>query len=75
MYNRCFKYVKDLAALVNAVPTMPRTVGRQRHRENVLVDIPYEYLLCNMYLLFLDHILVGIDGRFDKYGLFIEWLL
>ena len=28
MYNRCFKYAKDLAALVNAEPTMPRTVGR-----------------------------------------------
>ena len=68
MYNRCFKYAKDLAALVNAEHTMPRTVGRQRHAANAPADIPYEYWLRNVYLPFLDHILVGIDSRFDKYG-------
>ena len=72
IYNRCFKYAKDLAALVNAEPTMPRTVGRQRHRANAPADIPYEYCLRNVYLPFLDHILVGIDSRFDKYGVVIH---
>ena len=67
MYNRSFKYAKDLAALVNAEPTMPRTVGRQRHRANAPADIPSEYWLRNVYLPFLDHILVGIDSRFDKF--------
>ena len=50
MYNRCFKYAKDLAALVNAEPIMPRTVGRQRHRASAPADIPYEYWLRNVYL-------------------------
>ena len=72
MYNRCFKYAKDLAALVNAEPTMPRTVSRQRHRANAPADIPKEYWLRNVYLPFLDHILVGIDSRFDKYGVVVH---
>ena len=72
MYNRCFKYAKDLAALVNAESTMPRTVGRQPHRVNAPADIPYEYWLRNVYLPFLDHILVGIDSRFGKYGVVIH---
>ena len=54
MYNRCFKYAKDLAALVNAEPTMPRTVGRQHHRANAPTDITYEHWLRNVYLPFLD---------------------
>ena len=72
MYNRCFKYANDLAALVNAEPTMPRTVGRQRHRANAPADIPYEYWLRNVYLPFLDHILVGIDSHFDKYDVVVH---
>ena len=44
----------------------------QRHRANAPADIPYEYWLRNVYLPFLDHILVGIDSRFDKYGVVVN---
>ena len=47
---------------------MPRIAACQQHRENAESDTPFSYYRKNMCLPFLDHLINGIDVRFDKYG-------
>ena len=58
----------EMTSLIDIVPSMPRIATRQQHRENPESDTPFNYYRKNMCLPFLDHLINGIDVRFDKYG-------
>ena len=47
---------------------MPRIAARQQHRPNAESNTLLDYYRVNICLPFLDHIINGIDVRFDKYG-------
>ena len=67
-FSRCFEYAKEMASLIDIVQSMPRIATRQQHWENAEPDTPFNYYRNNMCLPFLDHLINGIDVRFDKYG-------
>ena len=67
-FTRCFSYATDLAALFNVEPSRPLTAVRQSHRANAAAETPYQYWLFNAYSPFLDHIIMEVDSRYDKYG-------
>ena len=67
-YKRCFRYASDIANTIGVQPTMPRIASRQEHRANAEANDPEAYYRRNMCLPFLDHLIEGIDSRFDKYG-------
>ena len=66
-FSRCFEYAVKMVSLVNIVPSMPRIAVCQQHRENAESDTTFNYNKKNMYLQFLEHLITGIDVRFDKY--------
>ena len=47
---------------------MPRIVGRQKHRANASASTPFNYYLRNMCLPFLEHLIEGLNTRFNKYA-------
>ena len=47
---------------------MPRIAGSKIHRANTSTSTPFDYYLRNMCLPFLDHLIEGLNTRFDKYG-------
>ena len=53
---------------------MPRIAGRQTHRANAPADTPFDYFLFNMCLPFLDHLLQGLNSRFDKHGSLVHYM-
>ena len=57
-----------MASLIDIVTSMPRIAARQYHRRNTESWTPFNYCRKNMCLPFLDHLINGIDVRFDKYG-------
>ena len=66
-FSRCFEYAVEMASLIDIIPSMPRIATRQQYRENSESDTPFNYYRKNMCLPFLDHLINGIDVRFDKY--------
>ena len=74
-FARCFEYASEIAGFINVTPSMPPIAARQTHRPNAESNIPFDYYRVKMCLPFLDHIINGIDVRFDKYAkLFWLWL-
>ena len=67
-FARCFEYASEIAGLINFTPSMPRIAVRQQHRPNAESNTPFDFYRVNMCLPFLDHMIDGIDVRFDKYG-------
>lgn len=67
-FTRCFEYASQVAGQISIFPCMPRIAARQQHRANAESTTPYDYYRINMCLPFLDHLINGIDVRFDKYG-------
>ena len=67
-FKRCYNYACSMAKLVGIVPSMPGLASRQMHHENAEADTPEDYYRRNVCLPFLDHLIQGIDSRFDKYG-------
>ena len=68
IFARCFEYASEIAGLLNVTPSMPRTAARQQYRPNAESNTTIDYYRINMCLLFLDHVINGIDVQFDKYG-------
>ena len=54
-----------LGNLLDIEPDMPRIVGRQIYRANALASTPFDCYLRNMCLPFLDHLIEGLNTRFD----------
>lgn len=62
-----FADVSALAEKLGATITIPRTVGRQRHRAGAGVNAntePAEYYKINICIPFLDHIITEMETRF-----------
>ena len=64
-FSRFFEYAVEMASLIAIVPSIPRIPSRQQHRKEHMY---FNYFRKNMCLSFLDHLINGIDVRFDKYG-------
>ena len=67
-FKRWYNYSCSMSKLVGIVPSMPRLASRQMHRQNAEADTPEDCYRRNVCLPFLDHLIQGIDSRFDKYG-------
>ena len=65
IFRRCYDYELILGKLLDIEPDMPRIAGRQMHRANALASTPFDYYLRNMCLPFLDHLIEGLNTRFD----------
>ena len=72
LFKRCYGYAANLAALLDIQPAMPRIASRQKHRDNIASETPFQYFLLNVCYPFLDHITTGIESRFDKYGTIVH---
>ena len=66
--SRCYTYACRIAAVIDVDPSVPRVAGRQRHRANAESTTIEEHYRRNVGNPFLDHLIQGIDSRFDKYG-------
>ena len=58
----------EMVSLINIEPSMPRIAARQKHQQNADSYTPFNYYTKNMCLESLDHLINGIDVRFDKCG-------
>ena len=70
--RRCYDYAVTLGKSLDIGPNMPRIASRQIHRANGSASTPFDYYLRNMCLPFLDHLMEGLNTRFDKYGSMIH---
>ena len=68
LFKRCNSQACVVAALIDIQPTMPRVAFRQIFRANAESNIPFQYYLRNICYPLIDHLIQGIDNRFDKYG-------
>ena len=66
--RRCYDYAVTLGKLLDIEPNMPRITSRQMHRAHASASPPFDYYLRNMCFPFLDHLIEGLNTRFDKYG-------
>ena len=68
LFQRCYDQACALAESVDVEPTMPRLASRKTHRANAESNSPFQYYLRNVCYPLVDHLINGIDVRFDKYG-------
>ena len=64
----CFDYTVKISFPIDILPRLPRIAARQLHQENAESDTFFNYFRNNMCLSFLNHLINGIDLRFNKYG-------
>ena len=57
-----------MSSLIDIVTNIPQIAACQQHQENEDSDTPFNYYRKNMCLTFRDHLINGIDVRFNKYG-------
>ena len=72
IFRSCYDYAVTLGKSLDKEPNMLRTAGRQIHLADAPASTPVDYYLQNMCLLFLDHLIEGLNTRFDKYGSMIH---
>ena len=68
LFKRCNSQACVVAALIDIQPTMPRAAFRQIFLANAESNISFQYYLRNICYPLIDHLIQGIDNRFDKYG-------
>ena len=68
LFKRCYSQACAVAALIDIQPTMPRVASRQILRANAESNTPFQYYLKNVCYPLIDHLIEGIDNRFDKYS-------
>ena len=56
----------SIAEVCEIQPCVPRTMGRQKHRNNVEADTPSAYWKRNLYLPILDHLVNELDKQLVK---------
>jgi len=64
-YDTIFEKAKILAEKVGICVSKPRTIGRQRHRDNAPAETPLVYYKRNVAVPFLDHIIVDLNEQFS----------
>ncbi len=60
-----FENAEKLASTINVQPSIPRTCGIQRHRDNLPAADPLEYYKRSLLIPFLDHMISQIETRFS----------
>ena len=65
-FHPIFAAAEATAREVGASIIMPRIVGRQAHRSNIMAQNAEEYFLRNAYIPYLDHIILEMTKRFDE---------
>ena len=63
-HREWFEKAKEMAALVNVQPALPRTCGRQQHRDSHEADSPEEYFRRIVTIPMLDILLEQLQQRF-----------
>ena len=62
----CYGYAVTIGRSLDIEPDMPRIAGRQIHRANASASTPLDYDLQSMCLPLLDHLIEGLNTRFDN---------
>eukprot|EP00117_Sycon_ciliatum_P011780 scpid47775/ scgid13111/ 52 kDa repressor of the inhibitor of the protein kinase; 58 kDa interferon-induced protein kinase-interacting protein; Death-associated protein 4; THAP domain-containing protein 0 len=62
-----FKVVESTCAKMNVNPSVPRSCGRQTHRDNVPADTPSEYYKRSISIPLLDHMVGEMKSRFTSH--------
>ena len=65
-FQQWFDMARNLAEELDVSVSKPRTVGRQRHRDNAPAKTVADYYKINLMIPFLDHILMEMDSRFSS---------
>ena len=68
LFKRCYSQACAVAGIIDIQPTMPRVASRQILRAKAESNTPFQYCLRNVCYPLTDHLIQGIDNRFDKYG-------
>lgn len=63
-FNDIFCKASALCDMAGIQPTIPRLVGRQQHRSNVLQTSPLDYYRINVFNPFIDYLLTELSDRF-----------
>ena len=61
LWDRLFEKAVSLAEAIGVDPCAPRRHGRQANRPNAHADTPSQYWKVNMFLSFLDHLVVELN--------------
>ena len=64
IFWRCYDYAVKLVKSLDIEPDIPRIAGRQIYHASA--STPCDYYLRNMCLPFLNHLIDGLNTRFDK---------
>ena len=67
LFKRCYSQAFAVKALIYIQPNIARVASRQIFRVNTEPNTPFQYYLRNICYTLLDHLMQGIDNRFDKY--------
>ena len=63
-HEECFKDATELASNVGVLPSVPRVVGRQIHKNNTPADGPSEYYRRTLTIPLLDHLISEFSTRY-----------
>ena len=67
MFKRCYSQACAVAALIYIQLNTARAASRQIFRVSTEPNTPFQYYLRNICYSLLDHLIQGIDNKFDKY--------
>ncbi|KAJ8883276.1 hypothetical protein PR048_015119 [Dryococelus australis] len=63
-FENIFRNASELADVFGVVPTIPRCVGRQNHRENHAANSPEEYYRRMTFVPYIEEMSTSLSGRF-----------
>lgn len=66
VWDALFESASEIASLVDIEPSKPRLAPAQQHRPNVATEDVSSYWRINLYLPFVDHLMVEMDFRLLK---------
>ena len=72
IFRRCYDYAVTLGRSLDVEPDMQRIAGTKIHRANASASTFCDYYLPSMCITFLNHLIDGLNTRFDKYGSMIH---
>ena len=63
VFKEWYAYALQIGEETGVEPAVPRTVARQRHRENLPYDTTEEYFRRTVFIPFIDHIIQEMSSR------------
>ena len=64
-HSRVYSKAMQIASMVNVQESVPRTTGRQCHRNNVPAACPSQYYKRQVTIPILDHLISELESRFN----------